>query len=131
MGDWTSWLDYNAGYENYNCHYLYANGEAHWDNLYLGMDPNELGLSLLEGDANHDGIVSAGDYACVQANFGNVGTPGILGDANGDGVVSAGDYACVQANFGNTTQSMDTVPEPASVLLLVAGSLSLIRRIKR
>ncbi len=25
----------------------------------------------------------------------------LLGDANGDGVVSAGDYASIQANFGN------------------------------
>ena len=28
--------------------------------------------ALLEGDANRDGLVSAGDYASVQANFGNV-----------------------------------------------------------
>ena len=58
------------------------------------------GRSLL-GDANGDGVVSAGDYASIQTNFGNTGAPGIPGDANGDGVVSAGDYATVQANFGN------------------------------
>ena len=57
------------------------------------------------GDANGDGVVSAGDYASVQANFGNTGEPFISGDANGDGVVSAGDYASVQANFGNTSSS--------------------------
>ena len=57
---------------------------------------------LLDGDANRDGVVSAGDYASVQANFGSTGAPGIPGDANGDGVVSAGDYASVQANFGST-----------------------------
>ena len=77
------------------------------------------------GDANHDGVVSAGDYACVQANFGSVGT-GILGDANQDGVVSAGDYACVQANFGNT--SAGVVPEPASLSLLVLGCSALLKR---
>ncbi len=34
--------------------------------------------------------------AIVQANFGNVGEPGILGDYNCDGVVSAGDLAYAQ-----------------------------------
>ncbi len=59
---------------------------------------------MIVGDANYDGVVSAGDYACIQANFGSTGVPGsvIIGDANRDGVVSAGDYASVQANFGST-----------------------------
>lgn len=81
---------------------------------------------FLYGDANHDGVVSAGDYAAVQSNFGNVGT-GILGDANDDGVVSAGDYAAVQANFGNTSGA-GVVPEPATISLIVFGGFSLIRR---
>ena len=84
--------------------------------------------SLLEGDANRDGVVSAGDYASVQANFGSTGDPGILGDANGDGVVSAGDYASVQANFGNTNAT-EVVPEPAAMsLLTVVGIFGLRRR---
>ena len=58
--------------------------------------------AFLPGDANGDGVVSADDYASVQANFGNSGVFGILGDANLDGLVSADDYASVQANFGNT-----------------------------
>ena len=57
----------------------------------------------LIGDANYDGVVSAGDYAAVQANFGNTGLAGsvVMGDANRDGVVSAGDFGSIQANFGN------------------------------
>jgi hypothetical protein len=86
-------------------------------------------LILLEGDANHDGVVSAGDYASVQANFGNTGTEGILGDANGDGVVSAGDYASVQANFGNTAAAQVT-PEPATMSLLALSGVTLLRRRK-
>ena len=66
----------------------------------------------LAGDANLDGVVSAGDYASVQATFGDTIAPGpddfpLMGDANHDGVVSAGDYAAVQANFGNTAAPGD------------------------
>ena len=71
----------------------------------------------LVGDANHDGVVSADDFAYVQSHFGNSGAPGILGDANWDGVVSADDFASVQANFGNHT------PEPATMALLLLGGL--------
>ena len=85
-------------------------------------------LALLLGDANRDGVVSAGDYASVQANFGNTGNPGILGDANGDGVVSAGDYACVQAYFGNTSATAEAAPEPATMAILCTSGLLLIRR---
>ena len=83
--------------------------------------------ALLAGDANRDGVVSAGDYASVQANFGSTGEAGIPGDANGDGVVSAGDYASVQANFGNTGPTQVT-PEPATMSLLSLGALAFLRR---
>ena len=87
---------------------------------------------FLMGDANGDGVVSAGDYASVQANFGNTGSTGggLDGDANGDGVVSAGDYAAVQANFGNTAATTVT-PEPATLSLLVLGAIAVLRRRSR
>ena len=87
-------------------------------------------LALLDGDANRDGVVSAGDYASVQANFGATGNPGIPGDANGDGVVSAGDYASVQANFGSVAPVIGAIPEPATICLLFGGGLALLRRRK-
>jgi hypothetical protein len=86
---------------------------------------------LLEGDADHNGVVSAGDYATVQANFGNYGIQPLAGDANGDGVVSAGDYASVQANFGNVTADAEVTPEPATMSLLVLGWMVMIRRKRR
>ncbi len=88
-------------------------------------------VPYLMGDANKDGVVSAGDYASVQANFGNTGAAGgsLIGDANKDGVVSAGDYASVQANFGNTASSSDAqVPEPATMTLLALSGVALLRR---
>ena len=85
---------------------------------------------LLAGDANRDGVVSAGDYASVQGNFGNIGPAGIPGDANGDGVVSAGDYASVQANFGNLPGAGTNILEPTTIMLLAIGSIGIIRRRK-
>ncbi len=84
---------------------------------------------LLPGDANRDGVVSAADYASVQANFGSVGIAGLLGDANCDGVVSAADYASVQANFGNIATGT-TVPEPATLFISAMGLTMILRKRK-
>ncbi len=102
---------------------LNANGDGFYNAADIITTLEVITCTLLPGDANRDGVVSAGDYASVQANFGNTGEPGILGDANGDGVVSAGDYAAVQAHFGNTATTASKIPEPVTMSLLVIGGL--------
>ncbi len=120
------WTGYNGGGEKstWQTHGWFDNG------LRIASNMADEVVTLLEGDANRDGVVSAGDYAAVQANFGSTGEPGILGDANGDGVVSAGDYASVQANFGNTAGGA-VVPEPTTLTLLGLGIAAMIRRRKK
>jgi hypothetical protein len=56
----------------------------------------------LNGDANHDGVVSFADVTAVLANFGAMYTPGSggTGDANNDGVVNFADVTAILANFG-------------------------------
>ena len=89
-------------------------------------------VTMLLGDANGSGTVSADDYGSVQANFGATGAPGIPGDANGSGAVSADDYGSVQASFGATMgMGSAPVPEPTTILLLGVGSLLLTRRKRR
>ncbi len=107
---------------------LNATGDGYFDASDIIPTVDVIPFVFLMGDANHDGVVSAGDYASVQANFGNVGV-GILGDANNDGVVSAGDYAAVQANFGNTLASAGAgvIPEPTTMSFLLLSGIVLLR----
>ena len=99
--------------------------------IHVGLCSNRYSPSLLEGDANRDDVVSAGDYGCVQMNFGSSGSPGILGDADGNGVVSASDYGSVQTNFGNTAGTVSPIPEPTALFILLAvGSIKFLKKRK-
>jgi len=80
----------------------------------------------LTGDYNHNGVVDAGDYTVWQDSFGQYGA-GLAADGNSDGQVDTADYDLWTTHFGETAggsgasaQNM-TVPEPTSLLLLLAG----------
>ena len=79
----------------------------------------------IPGDANSDGIVDATDYALWFNNYGASG-PGFPGDMNSDYTVDMADYALWFNYYG--VGWVDSVPEPATLLLMAMGGLAVIRR---
>jgi hypothetical protein len=79
--------------------------------------------AFLKGDANRDDHVTFADYQILEAHFGQTGQTWLTGDFDKDGTVTFADYQALEANFGQST-----APEPATLGLLAAGALALIRR---
>ena len=84
----------------------------------------------LPGDANLDGRVDVNDLTVVLTNFGKSGTTWATGDFVGDGKVDINDLTIVLANFGRTFGAtsggnVSAVPEPSSLVLVVAVAVSL------
>jgi T5SS/PEP-CTERM-associated repeat protein len=83
------------------------------------------------GDYNHNGIVDAADYTVWRDSLGQSGT-GLAADGNASGTIDAGDYNVWKSNFGNRAGSGSgataAVPEPTSMVLLLAGAMTLLVR---
>ncbi|MEX2169554.1 MAG: PEP-CTERM sorting domain-containing protein [Pirellulales bacterium] len=86
------------------------------------------------GDYNRDGTVDAADYTVWRDTLGQSVMQGISADGDGSGVVDTADYDVWKTNFGAAAtgaaeaSSAPVVPEPASLALLVAGSIFLLSR---
>jgi glucose/arabinose dehydrogenase len=89
----------------------------------------------LPGDYNGDGVVDAADYTVWRDLRGQRGNT-LVADSSGpdgvaDGLVSRWDYFYWKERFGNAqagSGGASSVPEPASLWLLLAGILTLCRR---
>jgi hypothetical protein len=113
------------------------------DNLYLAgrtegsLFSTNLGASdayvmklipQLPGDYNHNGIVDAADYTVWRDSLGRSGAE-LAADGNNNGTIDAGDYDVWKMHFGAHTgsgaDSGNSVPEPGTRMLLLAGILCL------
>ena len=96
-------------------------------------------LSSLPGDADGDGDVDAADYIMIKTHFGGApGAEGPGGDiANGaagpgqDGVVDWYDLQLLQANYNPGGAAGTPIPEPTTLLIMMAGGISALLRRRR
>ena len=88
-------------------------------------------LPAVEGDLNGDGFVGLDDLDIILNNWNQTVPPADpLADPNGDGYVGLDDLDIVLNNWNNgVPPSANEVPEPASLLLLLAAAgMTLTRR---
>ncbi len=91
--------------------------------------------NFLPGDYNQNGTVDAADYVLWRNTLGQEVWPFNGADGNGDGIIDSGDYDVWTTHFGQTAGSGSgaatnaAVPEPASIVLLLATFL--IPRLRR
>ncbi len=88
--------------------------------------------AVLSGDLDTDGFVGIADLNIVLGNWNQNVTAGdpFLGDPSGDGIVGIGDLNIVLGNWNSGTPpaGVGTVPEPATLWLMVAGGVFVGRR---
>ncbi len=87
------------------------------------------------GDFDGNGLVDAADYVVWRETMGQIGA-GLRADGNGNGSVDVDDLTVWRAHFGQTTGSgagldLGAVPEPATLVLLLAGVVALAPRRQR
>ena len=83
--------------------------------------------AYLPGDANLDGSVDVGDFNVWNSNKFTANPAWCAGDFNADGSVDVGDFNIWNANKF-TASDVSVVPEPGSLILLLAGLPLLARR---
>jgi serralysin len=80
------------------------------------------------GDYNHDGVVDAADYTVWRDSLGS--TTHLAADGNGNGIIDADDYTVWTSHFAQTAGSgsftKGSVPEPATLVLLLVGMLAFV-----
>jgi hypothetical protein len=103
-------------------------GGLTWDSTRL-YTTGTLSIGGLLGDYNLNGIVDAPDYVLWRKSLTQSGI-GLAADGNGDHVITQVDFDIWRANYGKVSGGGGsgslvnaTIPEPVSLLLLVAGIL--------
>lgn len=84
----------------------------------------------LDGDVTENGFVGAEDLVCILSNWGLSGATRLQGDLTDDGFVGSEDYVIVLSFWGNSSPA-EPIPEPGSLLTLIAGAVALAGGKKR
>lgn len=103
---------------------------SNWEAGYGIFDGLTTFADFDNGDATRDGIVDGLDFLSLQQSYGN--TTDVSADADGDSSVSGKEFLVWQQNFGATSalSSINSVPEPATLLLLCLGALAKPRAVR-
>ncbi|MEM7315457.1 MAG: PEP-CTERM sorting domain-containing protein [Planctomycetota bacterium] len=101
-------------------------------NLWLAEAGPQNGLAggYLPGDANLDGVVDVGDFNIWNANKFSNQARWCLADFTTDGVVDVSDFAVWNANKFTASNAV-AVPEPATIWLLLIGTLVTLARVQK
>ncbi|MFP4105316.1 MAG: dockerin type I domain-containing protein [Phycisphaerae bacterium] len=99
-----------------------------------GFDLDAVGAlhGVLNGDANCDGVVNLLDLAVVSTWWGRTDATWQTGDFTGDGLVGRADLEILNAHYGlrasspEELEAMISVPEPATMLVLMMGGAILL-----
>lgn len=114
-----------------------------------GSDATVIVRQMIDGDYFRNDIVDDLDYQFWKSSFGMTGAS-YFADGNIDGIIDAADYTIWQDNFGLSLPasgdgpeemgggslsvsglSINAVPEPACLMLLVAGAGLFVHRFRR
>ena len=104
-------------------------GGLMWDTSQLSVDGTLCAGACIipgTGDYNGNGVVDAADYTIWRDTLGS--QVDLRADGTGDGTVDEADYVFWNNRFGNVvgTGSGTAVPEPTSVVLVIAGLLAVV-----
>jgi len=89
------------------------------------VDRQDGGIGTRRGDINLDGVINATDLQIMAGNFGLSGLGYADGNLNCDAVIDGTDLLLLQSNFGFSATG---APEPATLAMILAGSVALLRR---
>ncbi len=96
-------------------------------NLYYlnGGDPKQ----FFYGDFDLDGDIDGVDFGLWQTGYPTASGAALAdGDADGDGDVDGTDFGLWQENYPTNLGGSATIPEPATLALILIGGLALLRR---
>ncbi len=97
--------------------------QSDWDHLLI-EDPS----AGIPGDFDEDNDVDGVDFGKWQAGYPMASGASLGdGDADGDGDVDGVDFGIWQENYPTNLGSAATIPEPATLALLLVGGLAILR----